>query len=247
MTKPNSTEIVVILDRSGSMTSLKKDIQGGFDSFIAEQRKLPGECFVSLVRFDDTTETVYTRIPLASVPKLDLVPRGNTALFDAVGRTIAETGARFASMREEDRPSQVVLLILTDGENNASVEFTQQMVREAVEHQTGKYSWTVSFLGTNQDAVLTAKQMGIAASNTISYRNSGVGVKTLFNNVSGSFAQHRRSGLSYTANLVSQDSYDRDVEIAEEDVKSAAVVPGFISSIKSFISGSDGSDKQAGA
>lgn len=211
MTKPNTTEIVIVLDRSGSMAGIRKDMEGGFDQFIAEQRKLPNECKVTLAQFDDQYEVVYSQIDLASVPKLHLQPRGGTALFDAVGRTINDVGARLATTPEDERPSQVMFMIITDGNENQSREFVRAKISEMVQHQTDKYSWGFTFLGTNQDAVLAAQQMGISASNTISYVNTSAGVGTLFDTVSDSMSMYRERGISITKGLVSQDSYNTNL------------------------------------
>src|SRR5262245_2857992 len=108
MTKPGYCEIVVLLDRSGSMQSIAKDMEGGFDHFIKEQKLVPGDCKVSLYQFDTDYEAVYVGKPLAEVPRCELKARGSTALNDAFGRTINATGARLAAMPEHERPSKVV-------------------------------------------------------------------------------------------------------------------------------------------
>ena len=112
MTDPTYTDITMVLDRSGSMQSIKTDTIGGFDAFISEQRQVPGRCTVSLVQFDNEYEEVYTGRPIAEVPTLTLVPRGSTAMLDAIGRAVNATGARLAAMPEDRRPGTVIVGIM---------------------------------------------------------------------------------------------------------------------------------------
>jgi hypothetical protein len=172
MTKPNFVEIVVVLDRSGSMETVRTDTIGGFNAFIEEQKKNKvGDVKVSLFQFDNVYETVYNGKPINEVPALTkdtFVPRGMTALLDAVGRAITDVGARLAQTPEEERPSLVIFVILTDGQENASKEFKIEKVKEMIKHQTESYSWQFVFLGADQDA-FQAAQMGIGSSNTFNY------------------------------------------------------------------------------
>ena len=161
MSKKDLTEIVVVLDRSGSMASIVRDMEGGFDAFIAEQRKLPGECSVTLSQFDTEFELVYSGKPLADVPPLALYPRGATALLDAIGKTIQATGERLGALPEDARPERVLFVVITDGHENASEHYTAEAVLASVKHQTEKYGWCFVFIGANQDAIATAANMGI--------------------------------------------------------------------------------------
>lgn len=122
MTRPDYTDIVVVLDRSGSMAGIKFDMEGGFNTFIAKQREIAGVCRVSLYQFDTVYEPVYQGIQVQEVPLLELVPRGGTALYDALAKTIVTTGERLAKMAEPDRPGKVVFIVITDGAENASEE-----------------------------------------------------------------------------------------------------------------------------
>ena len=140
--KQNLCDITIVLDRSGSMSSVQADTIGGFNTFIKEQRKLPGECNVSLVQFDDQYEPQYAGKPVGDAPFLDektFQPRGMTALLDAIGRTINETGKRLGAMDDDDRPSKVLFVILTDGGENSSKEFTRAKVFEMISHQKTAY------------------------------------------------------------------------------------------------------------
>jgi len=189
MPKKDLTEIIVVLDRSGSMFSIKADMDGAFDSFVAEQRKLPGQATLTLVQFDDVCEQVYGSKPLSDVPPMALTPRGSTALYDAIGKTISETGARLKGLPEAERPERVLFLVITDGHENASREYTQPRIAEMVKHQTDKYSWCFVYLGANQDAVMTGKGIGIGIAEN--FAANSVGTKSLMANVSHSTRSYR--------------------------------------------------------
>ncbi len=141
MTDAHFTHIAFLLDRSGSMQSIRTDTVGGFEAFIAEQRALPGRCTVSLAQFDNEYEEVYTDVPVADVPPLDLVPRGSTALVDAIGRLVNATGARLAALPEDQRPGTVIVGIMTDGLENASKEFTRPQIKAMITEHTDVYGW----------------------------------------------------------------------------------------------------------
>jgi hypothetical protein len=169
MTDPTYTDITMVLDRSGSMQSIKDDSIGGFDAFISEQRRLPGRCTVSLVQFDNVYEEVYTGRDLADVPGLTLVPRGSTAMLDAIGRAVNATGARLAAMPEDRRPGTVIVGIMTDGLENASREFTYPMVKALIEQQEQVYGWTFMYMGANQDAIEVGASLGVARDRSLTY------------------------------------------------------------------------------
>lgn len=169
MTNPDLTEIIAILDRSGSMSAVKTDTEGAFDNYVADQRKVPGEAKLSLVQFDTKIETVYATRPLAKVPPLELKPRGLTALYDAIGFTVVDFGEQFARMGEDARPGKVIVVILTDGEENSSQEWTAARLKPLIEEQTTKYGWTFLYLGANQDAVFEGGKIGINAQNSLTY------------------------------------------------------------------------------
>jgi hypothetical protein len=169
MTDPTYTDITMVLDRSGSMQSIKDDTIGGFDAFISEQGRLPGRCTVSLVQFDNVYEEVYTGRDLADVPGLTLVPRGSTAMLDAIGRAVNATGARLAAMLEDGRPGTVIVGIMTDGLENASREFTYPMVKALIEQQEHVYGWTFMYMGANQDAIEVGASLGVARDRSLTY------------------------------------------------------------------------------
>jgi len=169
MTDPIYTDITMVLDRSGSMQSIKDDTIGGFDAFTSEQRRLPGRCTVSLVQFDNVYEEVYTGRDLADVPSLTLVPRGSTAMLDAIGRAVNATGARLAAMPQDRRPGTVIVGIMTDGLENASREFTYPMVKALIEQQEQVYGWTFMYMGANQDAIEVGASLGVARDRSLTY------------------------------------------------------------------------------
>ena len=163
MTRSDLTHLYFLLDRSGSMQSIKSDIEGGFAAFIDEQRKAgPGECLVTLAQFDDVYEVVYADRPLADVPPLDLHPRNSTALHDAMGRLITEAGEKLAAMPEDERPGTVIVAIMTDGYENASQEWHAPAIKALVELQTKQYGWEFLYMGADQDAVEVGAGLGIA-------------------------------------------------------------------------------------
>lgn len=194
MPKANSTLITIVLDRSGSMRAIRKDMEGGFDAFIADQRRVPGACSVTLAQFDDTYDVVYTDRPLDSVPPLSIEPRGMTALLDAVGRTIDATGARLAAMPEADRPEKVLVMVITDGCENASQEYTRERIKEMITHQSEKYSWEFLFLGANQDSITVAGSIGISSGNAVTFDANSVGTSGLMRGVSKALCNYRTNG-----------------------------------------------------
>lgn len=174
------TEIAVILDRSGSMSVIRDDAIGGFNTFLEGQKAVPGEAKFTLVLFDDKYETVMFRKDLREAEPLTeqtFVPRGSTALLDAIGRTVNEIGAQLAQMPENERPSKVIVAILTDGMENASKEFTRPQIAEMVKHQEEKYAWEFLYLGANQDAFAVGGALGVRRENTANFAATGVGTR----------------------------------------------------------------------
>lgn len=159
--KNDLSDITIVLDRSGSMAACLDDAQNGVNHFIDEQKKHEGDAVLSLVQFDTDYEFVHKGVPVKDVPKFVLNPRGMTALLDAVGKAINETGERLSKLDENDRPGLVVFVIVTDGQENSSKEFTTQQVKEMIERQRSDYKWQFTFLGANQDAFAEAGGIGI--------------------------------------------------------------------------------------
>ena len=184
-------ELAVILDRSGSMASIKRDMEGGFATFIAEQSKDPSPCVVSLYQFDSTFETSYEERPL-SAASLELVPRGSTALLDAMGKAITLIGERLKAKPESERPGKVVVLVITDGQENASREWRREAVKAAVEHQREKYNWQFAFLGANLDSFSEAMSIGMRKAAAANFQASAQGVSSGYGLLSSSLRDYRR-------------------------------------------------------
>lgn len=192
----NATDIVVVLDKSGSMASTKGDVIGGFNRFLEEQKALPGECALSMVLFD-THYDVRPAVPVRDVQPLDdktYVPGGMTALLDAVGKAISETGRRLAALEEARRPDKVLVVVITDGEENSSHEHDLKAVRGMVEHQQGKYNWKFMFIGADIDSFAEAHKLGIQLDSAINFTKSKKGVDCLYRGLSAGVSDYRASG-----------------------------------------------------
>jgi uncharacterized protein YegL len=172
----NFTDITILLDRSGSMASIKESMEQAFDKFIQEHKAVP-TTKVTLIQFDDVNnqEVVYQCVPVGSVEKLNLKPRGNTPLIDAFVTAIDRTGERLASMNESDRPDQVLLVAITDGQENASRRFNRTELNRRVTTQRENYKWQFIYLGANQDAIAEAFSFGIPHTHALNYSYTGAG------------------------------------------------------------------------
>lgn len=162
----NQTDITFILDRSGSMESVREDIIGGFNNFLQVQKDTEADIVCSLIQFDDHYEPVFEGVEAkkcAHLTTLTYTPRGTTALYDALGKTIKSTGERLARKPEDMRPNKVVIVVLTDGFENASFMYGSKEVAHLIKHQTEEYKWEFVFIGSNQDAILSAGKVGINA------------------------------------------------------------------------------------
>ena len=181
------TELVFILDRSGSMSGLEEDTIGGFNSMLSKQKREPGECLVSTVLFDNDTEVIHDRVPLTEVPGLsgeEYYVRGCTALLDAVGGAIHHIGSIHKYARTEDRPERTLFVITTDGMENASRRYDYGKVKEMIRRQKEEYGWEFLFLGANIDAAKEAARFGISADRAVRYRCDSVGTALNFQVIS---------------------------------------------------------------
>ncbi|BDV31269.1 vWA domain-containing protein [Microbacterium terricola] len=174
MTDANYTAMLIILDRSGSMSLVRDDMIGGIEQLIATQAGQPGMLTIDVVTFDTEIEVTHRFADPKSI-KVELVPRGGTALYDAVGWSFNGFGQALAELPEHARPGLVLVTIVTDGEENSSREYTAEMVTTMIEHQREVFDWDVSFLGANQDAVEAARKIGIQAEDAIDYDLGAVG------------------------------------------------------------------------
>lgn len=177
--KKGYVEIISILDRSGSMSSIKDDAIGGFNNFLNEQKKLPGKASFSIILFDNEYEVLKDNIDIQDIDLLTdktFVPRGCTALLDAVGKTINSVGDRLSKTKEEDRPEKVMVCIVTDGQENASHNFTKTKIKDMIEHQRSKYGWEFLYLGANQDSFSEASSYGISSAYTSNFKADSFGM-----------------------------------------------------------------------
>jgi hypothetical protein len=176
---PHLTEIAYILDRSGSMQSMQEPAVAAFNLFIRSQLDVPGDARLTLVQFDDAYEVPFAAMPIQEVPQLTAAtytPRGSTALLDAIGRTITETNRRISALPEGDKPGKVILAIFTDGEENASQEYTIKHIGDLIRLYRDQKGWDFIFLAANQDAMATAAtlRMDTSSSGNVSYSPKGI-------------------------------------------------------------------------
>ncbi len=194
--KKNLTELVFILDRSGSMAGLEKDTIGGFNAMIEKQKQEAGEACISTVLFDNTSEVIHDRIALDRVPRLterEYYVRGCTALLDAVGGAIHHIGNVHKYAREEDRPEKTLFVITTDGMENASRSYTYDRVRAMIQRQKEKYGWEFLFLGANIDAAREAARFGITEDRAANYHADSRGTGVIYEAVNETVRNFRAS------------------------------------------------------
>ena len=185
--KKNLTEMVFILDRSGSMAGLEADTIGGFNAMLEKQKAEPGEAIVSTVLFDNRSEVLHDRLPLDRVPAMtreDYWVRGCTALLDAVGGAIRHIGNVHKYAREEDRPERTLFIITTDGMENASRRYDYREVKAMIEQMREKYGWEFLFLGANIDAAREAARFGIRPDRAANYHADHRGTEVIYSAVS---------------------------------------------------------------
>ncbi len=195
--KTNITELVFILDRSGSMSGLESDTIGGYNSLINKQKDEEGEAIVTTVLFDDQYQLLHDRINIKGVSLItekDYFVRGTTALLDAIGRTIQKIVNAQRHTMEEQRTDKTIFVITTDGMENASQEYTYDKIRKMVELEKEKYGWEFIFLGANIDAISTAARFGIGADRAANYNGDSEGTKLNYNVVSCVVSEMRASG-----------------------------------------------------
>jgi Mg-chelatase subunit ChlD len=199
--KHEVTHIVVLLDRSGSMESVREDTIGGFNAFLLEQKKLKGTAVLTLAQFDNKYELVHTRKAIETVPELTkntFVPRGSTALLDGIGRTINETD-------QTPKADKVVFAIITDGGENSSVEFTRDKVFEMIKAHD---KWEFVFLGANQDAIGTGGSLGIVQGKSMTYAANAAGTQSAFSSLSRATSNYRGGAVGQMA----FDAEDRELQ-----------------------------------
>ncbi|MFC0273148.1 VWA domain-containing protein [Metabacillus herbersteinensis] len=190
----NLTEIIFLLDRSGSMAGLESDTIGGFNALIEKQCKLEGETMLTVALFDDSYEIVWNGIDAnnARLTDKEYYVRGCTALLDAVGKAILDVRQRLSNTSEEQKPGKVIFVITTDGMENASSEFNYKKVRELIKHQQEKYNWEFIFIGANIDATKEADSIGIDKDHAYNFEASEIGVESMYSMVNEELSERRQ-------------------------------------------------------
>jgi hypothetical protein len=193
MTDSNYTDITFVIDKSGSMAPLISDTISGYNAFLDDQKKIAGKCRVSLIQFNQFSETTYLDRDIAFAPYLNeknYVPNGWTALYDALADAIKAAGRRFAAMPEHQRPGKVLFVVITDGQENSSTRYTFFSLKNLIELQQGMYNWNFTFLGSDLDAVKDAKNLGIQWSYT--YNNTSIGTAAVYTAMSRNISSYRK-------------------------------------------------------
>lgn len=220
--KKGLCHLIWVVDRSGSMSNIASDMIGGYNEFIKKQKELPDECFVSFYQFDNIYETVFERVNLKNVVELTdktYSPRGNTALYDAIGKTINTYGKYLGDLNESERPERVLFVVITDGMNNASTEFDSTKIKDMIKHQTDKYNWDFVFLGSNIDAWEAGGSIGVSTSSTLQFANNAGSVKAAFLSMSDNATKYR-SVSTKTSYEFSPDDVSVQDQFLDNNLKS---------------------------
>lgn len=207
--KKNLTEMVFILDKSGSMSGLESDTIGGFNAMINKQKKQDGEAYVTTILFDNNSEMIHDRIPLDEVPPMtenDYTVGGCTALIDAIGEAVQHISDIHKYARKEDIPEHTIFVITTDGMENASKKFDSKTVKKMIEKKKKKDNWEFLFIGANIDAVETAAQFGIEKNRAVNYKADSRGTSVLYGSVSAAIG-----GMRGEAACISED-WSKDID-----------------------------------
>ena len=192
--KKGLTELVFILDKSGSMGGLETDTIGGYNSMLAKQQEVEGECHITTVLFDNNYELLHDRIDIKAVSPIsekEYQVGGSTALLDAIGRTIHKIGNAQKHTADDYRAEKVMFVIITDGEENSSREYSAEKIKAQIERQKEKYGWEFVFLGANIDAIETAGRFGISADRAQNYHSDSEGVELNFRIISEAVSKYR--------------------------------------------------------
>lgn len=211
--KTGITWLALVVDRSGSMSPIAKDMEGGIATLFKDQAEMEGTCLVTVTQFDDKYEVLGTNVPVEKIDSYTLTPRGSTALFDAIGKTVATLKDRVATTTISAQPKTVIVSIITDGYENASKEWKQAAIKDLIEAQKAK-GWIFTFLGANQDAILTAEGLGIAAGQTMTYTGDSEHTINAMHSHTSNLRSARASGMA-----ASYGSADRQDAVNDEDAK----------------------------
>lgn len=214
MTKENYTHLILVVDRSGSMDTIAKDMNGGIHTLLKEQMELPGELTVSVCTFDTEIDFDYDFAPADAIRYDLIIPRGSTALNDAIGMTVKREGMALSLLPEDARPDNVILAIVTDGQENASREYNIGQVHAMLDLQKKDYSWQVLFMGTDDiDVVSMAKGYGVPQAQSMSFGRSAKGATDYAVGLSAAVTQSRMGGV---ADFSSVDPGDNDEQVVAD-------------------------------
>lgn len=225
--KANHSEIICILDRSGSMSSMCSDAIGGFNTFLKTQQAQEGTADLTLVLFDHEYQKPIDKIAIQDVPLLDeksYVPRGSTALYDAIGKSIDEVGMRLSQTAVSERPEQVIVAILTDGYENSSRVYNQNDIAFRIKHQSEVYAWEFVFLAAGQDAIETASSMNIAVDKAYDFAAKGENLQHSFvvisEEVKYSRSKTKFASMSKAAQKTEEDKHSANMQKMRDKLKS---------------------------
>lgn len=201
---PNYTHITIVLDRSGSMETIARDTIGGFNTFLKTNQEASGQCTLTMVQFDSRSiDTVIVNTPIFEAKPLTdetFQPRANTPLYDAIGKTICETGNFLQGMPEANRPAKVIFVIITDGLENASHRYTHKEIQDRIKHQQDVYQWQFVFLGANIDSQQVAGSVSILRTHTMNYASNSMGVAAAYTSTAENAVKYRcgsKADMSY--------------------------------------------------
>lgn len=202
--KENYTHIAILVDRSGSMISIKKDMEGGIANFLREQKEIEGECTVSLAYFDHKYSVEIDRKPIREVQEIVIEPRGTTSLLDSMCRFIKDVGSTLNELSEDEKPDRVLFITITDGEENSSVEYTNEMVKVLIKEQEEKYKWNFTYIGANQDSFATSSRFGGRMDSSMNYSATYDGIIKMSSTLSDATKRYR----SMNTDDISFDSFN---------------------------------------
>lgn len=202
--KKDYTHIVMLIDRSGSMGSIKKDMEGGIKSFIDNQKEQPGICTITAAQFDTEYEIIHNRLLINEIKDIKIQPRGGTALIDSMSRLINEVGVDLSKLDEDEKPERVLFVTITDGEENSSREYTNEDLSKLIKEQEDKYSWNFTYIGANQDAFDTARRFGVSYNKSMNYVTTNDGINNMFDKLNDATIRYR----SVSADKLNKDSFN---------------------------------------
>lgn len=229
----NKTHIAVCLDRSGSMASIASDVVGGFNKFVEDQKEQKGEATLTLAQFDDVYEIVHDFIDIQKMEGLKLVPRGSTALLDAMGQTLEDVRTKVLAMDDKEQPAKVIFVFITDGEENASSKYTRKQIFEMIKNlkntdREDKINWEFVFIGANQDAISEGSSYGFRSKASITFDASGAGATQAFASLSKGMTSYRCCAAPNAAYSFSDEDYKAQDELLGTNKKSSKVTRSIV-------------------